>query len=51
VSEDPHDDKFIECAVFGGVKLIVSGDRDLLSVSGYKGIRVLRPRAFVERYL
>jgi len=51
VSADPDDDKFIECALSRGVKLIVSGDQDLLGVSGYEGIRVIRPRAFVERYL
>ena len=51
VSPDPEDEKFIECALSAGIKLIVSGDKDLLGVSGYEGIRVLRPRAFVERYL
>ena len=51
VSPDPEDEKFIECALSAGIKVIVSGDKDLLGVSGYEGIRVLRPRAFVERYL
>jgi len=35
----------------GRRELIVSGDKDLLRVSGYQGIRVVRPRAFVDRYL
>jgi predicted nucleic acid-binding protein len=29
----------------------VSGDQDLLQVSGWRGIAVLTPRQFVEQYL
>jgi putative PIN family toxin of toxin-antitoxin system len=49
--EDPDDDKFIECAVAGKCDIIVSGDKHLLKLSGYKGIKVLKPRGFVEQYL
>ena len=48
---DPGDDKFIACAIAGKADVIVSGDRDMLAVSGQLGIRVLRPREFVTRYL
>ncbi len=51
VSEDPDDDKFLACAVSGTCKIIVSGDKHLLKVSGYKGIEVLKPREFVTEYL
>jgi len=51
VCTDPDDDKFIACGIATRTKLIVSGDRHLLDVSGYQGITVLKPRAFVERYL
>jgi putative PIN family toxin of toxin-antitoxin system len=51
VAEDPDDDKFLACAFAAGVPFIVSGDRDLLAQSGWRGIRVLKPRAFVEEYL
>jgi putative PIN family toxin of toxin-antitoxin system len=51
VCDDPDDDKFIECALAGGAKIITSGDKHLLSVSGYSGITVMRPRNFVDRYL
>ena len=51
VCTDPDDDKFLACAVASGACTIVSGDKHLLSVSGYRGIEVLRPRAFLERYL
>lgn len=51
VCDDPTDDKFLACAVACGACTIVSGDRHLLKVSGYQDIEVLRPRAFLERYL
>ena len=51
VCEDPDDDKFLACAIAGKSKIIISGDEHLLKVSGYKGIKVLRPRKFVDEYL
>jgi putative PIN family toxin of toxin-antitoxin system len=51
VCDDPDDDKFLACAVAGKVKVIVSGDKHLLKVSGYRGIDVLRPRKFLEQYM
>ena len=51
VCEDPDDDKFIECAVAGKCKIIISGDKHLLKLTGYQGITVLNPRNFVDKYL
>ena len=51
VTDDPDDDKFFACAYAAGVKIIVSGDDHLLRVSGWKGIEVLRPAEFCERFL
>ena len=50
VCEDPDDDKFIACALSSGSRVIISGDKHLLKVSGYQGIEVLKPRDFVDRY-
>ncbi len=49
--EDPDDDKFLECAVAGKCKTIISGDKHLLKLAGYEGITVLSPRDFVDKYL
>ena len=49
--KNPDDDKFIACALASGTKMIVSGDKHLLDVSGYHGIKVLTPRQFAEKYL
>ena len=51
VCEDPDDDKFIACALASGSKVIISGDKHLLKVSGYEGIEILKPRDFVDKYL
>ncbi|MEN8802256.1 MAG: putative toxin-antitoxin system toxin component, PIN family [Thiogranum sp.] len=51
VSTDPDDDKFLACAIAGDSTTIVSGDSDLINVSGYCGIKVLTPKAFVSERL
>jgi len=48
---DPDDDKFLACALTSGAEYIISGDKHLLRVSGYKGLKVLSPRRFVDDYL
>jgi putative PIN family toxin of toxin-antitoxin system len=51
VCDDPDDDKFIACALASGSRVIVSGDKHLLRVSGYQEIEVLKPRDFLGEYL
>jgi len=51
VCADPDDDKFIATAIAAKCDMIVSGDKHLLDVSGYGGIRVLRPREFIDEFL
>lgn len=40
---DPDDDKFLETALLGEADLLVTGDRDLLAMSPYRGIPILTP--------
>jgi len=42
------DDIFIACALVAKCKTVVSGDRHLLKMSGFQGIKVLRLREFVD---
>ena len=51
VSDDPDDDKFLSCALASKTKIIVSGDKHLLAVSGYRRIEVVKPSSFIELYL
>ncbi len=46
---DPKDDKFLEAAVAGEADCIVSGDDDLLTLSPFEGIPILRPAEFLAR--
>jgi len=51
ICEDPDDDKFLACAIASGARHVVSGDKHLLKVAGYRSIEVLTPRKFVDAYL
>jgi putative PIN family toxin of toxin-antitoxin system len=51
VCSDPDDDKFLACALASDAKYIVSGDKALRRVSGYRNIIVVNPRQFVDEHL
>jgi predicted nucleic acid-binding protein len=48
ISEDPADDKFLFLADDGRARAIVSGDKHLLSLETYRGVRILPVRSFLE---
>ena len=48
VCEDRADDKFLACALASECETIVSSDRHLLKVSGYRGVRVMKPSAYLR---
>jgi putative PIN family toxin of toxin-antitoxin system len=48
ISQDPADNKFIECSVAADAKYIISGDRHLLDLKVFKGIRILPPTDFLK---
>ncbi|MDD1744920.1 MAG: putative toxin-antitoxin system toxin component, PIN family [Candidatus Methanoperedens sp.] len=50
IKNDPDDDKFIECAVALKAKAVITGDREVLAVKEYMGIRILTPQQFLESY-
>lgn len=50
VRKDPTDDKFIHCAIEGNVKVIISGDRYLLSLKQVDDIRIVNPFQFLKLY-
>ncbi len=51
VDRDPSDDKFVECAVAGKARVIISGDKDLLSIGRYRKILIQSPAQFLEKNL
>ena len=48
VSEDPDDNKYVAAAVEGRATFVVTGDPDLLEVEQHLGIRIVRPREFLD---
>ena len=46
---DPKDDKFLEVALHGQAKVILTGDRDLLALHPFRGVDILSPREYLER--
>lgn len=48
-SRDPDDNKVIEAALIGECHYIISGDKDLLAIGKYRGIRIVTPAAFLKR--
>ena len=46
VPDDPDDDKILEAAVAGEAAFVVSGDRHLLQLRTYRGIRIVTPAVF-----
>ena len=41
VKNDPDDNKVVECAEAAGADYIVTGDKHLLDLKGYKGIKII----------
>lgn len=48
IGDDPSDDKFLHCAVHGGVGNVVSGDVHLLNLKRYSGVEILSAREFLS---
>jgi putative PIN family toxin of toxin-antitoxin system len=48
VNEDPDDDKFVECAASCGADYIVSGDKHLLKLKEYEGIKIISAASFLS---
>lgn len=48
VSRDETDDPFLDAAVSGRAAYLVTGDKDLLVLEVYQGVKIITPRAFLE---
>lgn len=48
ICRDPKDDHILACAIAGNVDAIVTGDKDLLVLQTFRGIRILSPRQFMD---
>jgi len=48
ITEDHDDNKILECAVEAKSAFIVSGDRHLLDLIEFRGIKILTPSAYLK---
>jgi len=48
LAPDPEDNKFIECALTANAKFIITGDKGLLSVKQFRGIKIITPEDFLK---
>ena len=48
ITDDPDDDRILECALAADAHAIVSGDRHLLQLNSFRSIPVMSPRQFLE---
>ncbi|MEK7354547.1 MAG: putative toxin-antitoxin system toxin component, PIN family [Chloroflexota bacterium] len=47
IASDPDDDKIISCAVEGKADFIITGDKGLLQLREYQGIKIINAEAFI----
>jgi putative PIN family toxin of toxin-antitoxin system len=45
---DPKDNGYLELALSSGAICIVTGDHDLRSLDGFRGVRIVSPREFLD---
>ena len=48
VVRDPDDDKILACALAARAEYLITRDKDLLSLDGYRGIAILPPEKFLH---
>jgi putative PIN family toxin of toxin-antitoxin system len=48
ICRDPEDDKFLDAALAGRAKYLVSGDRDLLTLEFHRGVQIITPSNFLK---
>lgn len=50
VKEDPDDNKILECAMASKADYIVSGDKHLLALGSFRGIKIISARQFMDLF-
>lgn len=48
VCRDPEDDMFLDVALNGEAKAIITGDGDLLALDPFHGVRIVTPAEFLD---
>ncbi|HCC68969.1 MAG TPA: putative toxin-antitoxin system toxin component, PIN family [Nitrospiraceae bacterium] len=49
LTPDPKDNKFIECALSAKAKFIITGDKGLLSIKQFRGVKIITPEDLLSK--
>jgi putative PIN family toxin of toxin-antitoxin system len=47
ITDDPSDNRYLECAIAFAARFIVSGDEHLLRLKRYQGVEIVSPAGFL----
>lgn len=50
ICRDDSDNKIIDLAIYANAGFIITGDKDLLELKNYKGIKIITASEFLEKY-
>ena len=50
IPDDPDDNRILECAVAAQSEFVVAGDKRLLRLGSFRGIRILKVAEFMELF-
>jgi uncharacterized protein len=51
ICKDPHDDKFLSCAMSAHADLIVTGDQAFYELKKFKSVKIVSPAVFLKMLL
>ncbi|TLD41754.1 MAG: hypothetical protein JETT_1979 [Candidatus Jettenia ecosi] len=50
IDDDAEDNKILECAISAGAEFVISGDKHLLTLKSFEGIKIVTPEDFIETW-
>ncbi|MBI4430611.1 MAG: hypothetical protein HY587_02740 [Candidatus Omnitrophica bacterium] len=50
ITQNPDDDRVLECAVTGKAHFIISGDKHLLNLKAFRDIQIISPKDFLLKH-
>jgi putative PIN family toxin of toxin-antitoxin system len=48
ILKDEPDNRILECAIYGGADLLVTGDKKILQLREYKGVKIITLKEYLE---
>lgn len=48
VFKDDPDNRILECAIYGRADVLVTGDKEMLKLREYKGIKIISLKEYIE---